>query len=184
MFTSMFYNTSPCEAEQIALFFIPVAKQKNANKFSKTNKEGKKPLKNKQLITLQHDQRKVTFLLQSPLSCLDEVIAIIPYNQLDRIWTHSVQLNRQIKSLPSCNQLSCIDNEISSVTCENVYDYSLKKVFCVIQGCFMKMEYVQSFIKSHKKTLNLSPVQSNFNKIEVFSTSIAFVKTLVIRLRN
>lgn len=103
--------------------------------------------------------------------------------QLHRIWTDSVQLKWQIKSLPSCNHLTCIDNETSSVTCENVYDYSLKKVFYVIQGCFMKMEYVQIFIKSHKTNLSLSPVQSNFNKA-VFSTSIAFLKTLVIRLRN
>lgn len=53
-----------------------------------------------------------------------------------------------------------------------------------MQGCFMKMEYVQIFIESHKTNLSLSPVQSNFNNIEVFSTSTVFIKTLVIRLRN
>lgn len=42
MFTSMLYNINPCEAEQIALFFIPVAKQKNANKVSRTDKGKKK----------------------------------------------------------------------------------------------------------------------------------------------
>lgn len=154
----MLYNTSPCKAEQIALFFLPAAKQ-NANKVSRVIKEAKTK-KNKQQITLQHDERKVTFLFPCLLSYLDEVVTIIPYNQWHRIWTNSVQLNRQIKSLPSCNQLSCIDNETSSVTCKNVYDYTLKKVFYVIQGCFMKMEYVQIFIKSHKINLILFPVQT------------------------
>lgn len=72
----MLYNTSPCEAEQIALFFIPDEKQKNANKVPRIDKGSKKSQKTNN--KLQHDQRKVTFLLPSPLSCLDEMAAIIP----------------------------------------------------------------------------------------------------------
>lgn len=45
----MLYNTSPCEAQQIALFFIPVSKQKNANKFLKIDKGGNKPKTNNKL---------------------------------------------------------------------------------------------------------------------------------------
>lgn len=47
----------------------------------------------------------------------------------------------------------------------------------------MKTKYVQIFIKSPKTNPKLSHTQSNFNKIELF-TNTAFLKTLVIRLRN
>lgn len=66
-FTSMLY--CPWEADQIALFFIPVVKGKNANKASRTDKGGKKTKiqKNKLHYNMTREKLLSCFHLPPPV---------------------------------------------------------------------------------------------------------------------
>lgn len=61
----MLYNTSPCEAEQIA-FFYTSCKTKNANKVSRTDKGSKKTQKTNNKLHYNMTREKLLFCSHLP----------------------------------------------------------------------------------------------------------------------